>query len=158
MLKTITGSHGRNMQCSITQVLLWHGRKKLITNRKDLVPVRINCEINGTIIYLELWRNLLLWHFARYNEYDDSCCKHDRIVKVSALLSGVKKLATLTLSFSLLRIVVSPNEGTLNIWKIRSNKGTFPLFIRFPFFSNFDKIPPKSPKPRTEIGFSDHIA
>ena len=32
----------------------------------------------------------------------------------------------------------------------------FPLFIRFPYLKTFDEIPPKSLKPRTEIGFSDH--
>ena len=53
-------------------------------------------------------------------------------------------------------IVVSPNKGTLEIGEIWSNKGIFPLFLRFPYLKTFDKIPPKSPKPRTEIGFSDH--
>ena len=56
-----------------------------------------------------------------------------------------------------LNTVVSPNKGTLKICEIESNKGIFPLFIRFPYLKNFDEIPPKSPKPRTEIGFSDHI-
>ena len=52
--------------------------------------------------------------------------------------------------------MVSPNKGTLKICEIGSNKGFFPLFIRFPYLEIFDEIPPKSPKPRTEIGFSDH--
>ena len=51
--------------------------------------------------------------------------------------------------------VVSPNKGTLKFCEIGSNKGIFPLFIRFPYLKNFDEIPPKSPKPRTETGFSD---
>ena len=52
--------------------------------------------------------------------------------------------------------VVSPNKGTLEIGEIGSNKGIFPLFMWFPYLKTFDEIPPKSPKPRTEIGFSDH--
>ena len=49
----------------------------------------------------------------------------------------------------------SPNKGTLKFCEIRSNKGIFPLFKRFPYLKNFDEIPSKSPKLRTEIGFSD---
>ena len=52
--------------------------------------------------------------------------------------------------------VVSPNKGTLKICEIRSNKGIFPLFIRFPYLKNFDEIPPKSLKSRTEIVFLDN--
>ena len=52
--------------------------------------------------------------------------------------------------------MVSPNKGTLKICAIGSNKGIFPLFIRFPYLKNFDEISPKSPKPRTEIDLSDH--
>ena len=52
--------------------------------------------------------------------------------------------------------VVSPNKGTLKFCEIGSNKGNFPLFMRFPYLKNFDEITPKSPKPSTEIGFSDH--
>ena len=52
--------------------------------------------------------------------------------------------------------VVSPNKGTLKIDEIGSNKGIFPLFIQFPCLKTVDEIPPISPKPRTEIGFSDH--
>ena len=51
--------------------------------------------------------------------------------------------------------MVSPNKGTLKFCEIGSNKGIFPLFIRFPYLKNFEEIPPKSPKPRTETGFSD---
>ena len=43
----------------------------------------------------------------------------------------------------------------LKICEIWSNKGIFPLFIQFPYLKKFDEILPKSPKPRTEIGFSD---
>ena len=53
--------------------------------------------------------------------------------------------------------VVSPNKGTLKFCEIGLNNGNFLLFIQFPYLKNFDKISPKSPKPRTEIGFSDHI-
>ena len=42
--------------------------------------------------------------------------------------------------------VVSPNKGTLKFCEIGSNKGIFPLVIRFPYLKNFDEIPPKSPK------------
>ena len=35
--------------------------------------------------------------------------------------------------------------------------GVTTVFIRFPYLKNFDEIPQKSPKSRTEIGFSDHI-
>ena len=52
--------------------------------------------------------------------------------------------------------MVIPKKGTLKICEIGSNKGNFPLFIRFPYLKNFDKIPPKSLKPRTEIGFLDN--
>ena len=52
--------------------------------------------------------------------------------------------------------VVSSNKGTLKFCEIGSNKGIFPLFMRFPYLKNFDEITPKSPKPSTEIGFSDH--
>ena len=50
---------------------------------------------------------------------------------------------------------MSPNKGTLKFCKTGPNKGIFPLFIRFPYLNNFDEITPKSPKPSTEIGFSD---
>ena len=50
--------------------------------------------------------------------------------------------------------MVSPNKGTLKFCEIESNKGIFPLFIRFPYLKNFDEIPPKNPKPRTGSGFS----
>ena len=50
---------------------------------------------------------------------------------------------------------MSPNKGGLKICEVGSNKGIFPLFIRFPYLKNFDEIPPKSPKPHTEIGFLD---
>ena len=50
---------------------------------------------------------------------------------------------------------MSPNKGTLKFCETGSNKGNFPLFIRFPYLKNFDETPPKSPKSRTEIGFSD---
>ena len=52
--------------------------------------------------------------------------------------------------------VVSPNKVTLKICEIGPNKGIFPLFIRFLYLKNFDEIPPKGPKPYSEIGFSDH--
>ena len=48
------------------------------------------------------------------------------------------------------------NKGTLKFCEIGSNKEIFPLFIRFPYLKTSDEIPPKSPKPRTEIRFSDH--
>ena len=53
-------------------------------------------------------------------------------------------------------IEVSPNKRTLEIGEIWSKKGIFPLFLQFLYLKTFDKIPSKSPKPRTEIGFSDH--
>ena len=53
--------------------------------------------------------------------------------------------------------MVSPNKGTLKIREIGSNKGIFPLFIRFPYLKNFDEISPKSLKSGTEIDFSDQV-
>ena len=52
--------------------------------------------------------------------------------------------------------VMSSNKETLKICEIGQNKGTFPLLIRFSYLKNFDQIPLKSLKPRTETGFSDH--
>ena len=53
-------------------------------------------------------------------------------------------------------VQISPNKGTLEICEIGQNKGNFTLFIHFPYLKNFDEIPPKRPKPRAEIGFTDH--
>ena len=51
--------------------------------------------------------------------------------------------------------VVSPNKGTLKFCEVWSNKGILPLFLRFPYLKNFDKIPSKSLQPRTKNSFSD---
>ena len=81
----------------------------------------------------------------------DFTCGQNRTTTVVVRKSGnlgLEKLGTST-------TVVSPNKGTLKICEIGSNKGIFPLFIRFPYLKYFDEIPQKSPKPRTEIGFTD---
>ena len=52
--------------------------------------------------------------------------------------------------------MVSPNKGTLKFCENESNKGIFPLFVRFPYLKNFDEISPKNPKQHAEVGLSDH--
>ena len=47
--------------------------------------------------------------------------------------------------------MASSKKGTLKIHEIRSNKGIFPLFIRFPYLKNSYKSVPKSPKMVSEI-------
>ena len=49
--------------------------------------------------------------------------------------------------------VVSPNEGTVKFYESGSNKKNFPLFIRFPYFKNFDEISPKSLSHVLELAF-----
>ena len=49
----------------------------------------------------------------------------------------------------------SPNKGTLKFCEIRSNKGIFPLFTRFPYLKNFSKNVAKSQKLLPENKISD---